>query len=175
MSKSVVSRLQPQTALPKETGQPRSGCFLFVIASGVQMVAGSVLTRSDWIMLDGIGREARGWNGLPIITWQDRAKLMLRCTDPTAWGQLVADFISPGTWRFEQTGGWDSHDGGPTAYPYPWARRRSWRFMASYWKRPAGGHYTLVFPEFDTHWNPNPALALIPHTDFRVFDMWEAA
>ncbi len=170
-----TSQLLPQADMPKETGHPRSGCFLFAIAAGIQILADSVLALNDWIILDGIAHDATGWNGLPIITWQNREKLMLRCTDPTAWGQLVTDFIAPGMWRFEQTGGWDSRNGGPAEYPYPWARRKGWRFMARYWKRPNGGHYTLVFPEFGIHWNPDPSLALTPHTDFRVFDMWETA
>lgn len=171
----IPSLLRVQKDMPEETGYPRSGCFLFVIASGVQTLADGALTLNDWIMVDGIARTETGWNGQPIISWEAEEELLLRCADPTAWGQLVADFISPSKWRFEQTGGWDSHDGGPTAYPYPWARRKGWRFIARYWKRPNGGHYTLEFPEFGMHWNPDPSLALIPHTDFRVFDMWKAA
>ena len=143
-----TSQLLPQKSMPKETGHPRSGCFLFVIAAGIQIFADSVLSLNDWIMLDGISRDAPGWNGRSIICWQDHVRVRLRCTDPTAWCQLVADFINPGQWRFEQTGGWDSHDGGPKEYPYSWARRKGWRFMARYWKRPNGGHYTLVLPDF---------------------------
>lgn len=172
-----VRELVHQKAMPEDTGWPRSGCFVAMIRSGIEVATGEVLSLGDNIRINALSRAMPGWDGRPILVWQDFHNRLLRCTDPGAFGQMICDYINPGRWRFAQTGGWDTHDGGPCAYPYPWAPKtpNGFRFMGKYWNRPgkATGHYTLLFPEFGVHWNPDLSVALAPSADWRVFDIWE--
>ncbi len=164
----ILRNLVKQTDFPDDTGLPRWGCFWRSIVAIAEMYLSKRLSQGDLMELYRRCREATNWQGKPVLSIENQETYELHCNSPRQVLQMALDFFEGDMYIAEQTGGWDSHNGGPQGW-YSWSDVQEWVGMAKYWKRPSGGHYTLYMPMHDVAWDPHGGLKLEPHIDYRLF------
>ena len=103
-----------------------------------------------------MAQRERTWKDEPCVENKDG---VLWVNDPGLLAQVASDYFDRGRWTAYQTGDEDGYyDGKP----------RKWDFLAKYWKRPNGGHYTYLTST--DSWDPmGGSLALTPHKGMRRF------